>query len=935
MNILINIFAALSKLSLKNICNFEFAKSKPICTKIALKALQTNIPNSLFCLVFMLFFSLVLYPQEGETSSIPVKAEKDSIAPAMNAQEIAQQLQQQDSVKTDTVRKPQFLTDIVDYTAKDYMRLSPRENKMYLYNEARIVYGDMTIEAGLIIIDNAKNEVFAYGIPDSTDTYSQSPIFTQAQRKVEPDSIRFNFDTQRALVYNSRTQESEFNVKGMVTKRENDSVYFMKNVRFTTSEDVDDPDYFFYARKIKFVPEKKIVTGLVNMYIADVPTPLGLPFGYFPLTDEETSGFIIPSFGDSQFGYNLQNGGYYFAISDYVDLLTLGSYYTNGAYTLEFSSNYANRYKYRGNARVRYEKLFNSQRGFPGFSERTSYNIQWSHSQDAKANPTSRFSASVNLGSSEYYQESINQANQGNYLNNTLSSSVSYSKTFAGEPQVNLSLAARHSQNTQSGEINLSLPTLQLSMSRIYPFAPKGGAKNGIIENINFQYTLRGENQINTVDSLFFKPEMFDAARLGAQHSIPITTNFKLFNFLSVSTGTNYEETWVSKTFERSFDPTLDEEVIDTINGFDAYRTYNFNASIGTTVYGLKNFGKDKKIQAIRHVMRPSVSYNINPAFDEFYDQYERDDPTGENQIELVDYSRFDGTLYGAPGRTFSSSLGFSLSNTFEAKVRDKDSTATEPKKIILLNNFSLSTSYNLAGDSLKLSPISVRGSIPIVANKLDINFGGSLDPYALDNNNRRIDKLNIENGGSLFRLTSGSVNFGYAFSNKDFEGSNEEETDDMDNETYRNGGRPDDLFGKGMGLDGELFDEDPFEGDEEENESGWYNYKIPWDVRLAYSMNYANRTRQNEISAHSIMFNGNVELAPKWQVGITSGYDLVNAGVTPTQFRFQRDLDSFVMSFSWIPFGPRRSWNFLIRIKSNILSDIKYDQRRVPDRRL
>ncbi len=897
--------------------------------------MQTNIPNTLFCFVFTLFFSVILNAQEIESNSIPVRSERDSIAPAIDTKEIVGQLQEQDTIKRDTVRKPRLLTDIVDYTAKDYMRLSPKENKMYLYNEARIIFGDMTIEAGLIIIDNEKSEVYAYGIEDSVGTYTQKPIFTQAQRKVEPDSIRFNFKSERALVYNSRTQEAEFNVKGMVTKRENDSVYFMKNVRFTTSEDIDDPEYFFYARRIKFVPQKKIVSGLVNMYIADVPTPLGLPFGYFPLTEEETSGFIIPSFGDSQYGYNLQNGGYYFAISDYVDLLTLGSYYTNGSYTLEFSSNYAKRYRYRGNARVRYEKLFNSERGFPDFSERSSYNIQWSHSQDAKANPSSRFSASVNLGSSEYYAESINQSNQGNYLNNTLSSSVSYSKTFPGEPQVNLSLAARHSQNTRTQEINLSLPTLQLSMSRIYPFAPSGGAKKGLIQNVNFQYSLRAENQMNTVDSLFFKPEMFRDARVGAQHSIPLSTNFKLFKFLSVSTGTSYEETWVSKTFERSYDPVLDDVVIDTISGFDSYRTYNFNASIGTTIYGLKNFGKNKKIQAIRHVMRPSISYNINPGFDRFYDTYERDSRNIPGQIELVDYSRFDGTLYGAPGRNFSSSIGLSLSNTFEAKVRDKDSTATEPKRITLLNNFSVSTSYNLAGDSLKLSPISLRGSIPIVKNKLDINFGGSLDVYALDNNNRRIDKLNIENGGSLFRLTNGSVNFGYSFSSKDFEGGEKEETDELDNETFRNGGRPDDLFGKGMGPDGELFEKDPFEGKEKENESSWYNYKIPWDVRLAYSMNYSNRARQSEISAHSIMFNGNVELAPKWQIGVSSGYDLVNNGVTPTQLRFQRDLNSWMMSFSWVPFGTRKSWNFLIRIKANVLSDIKYDKRRAPDRRL
>ncbi len=862
-----------------------------------------------------------------------MRAEKDSIPPAIDSSEIADNLQEQDTTTTDTIRKPQFLTDVVNYTASDYMRLSPQENKMYLYNEAEVIYGDMTINAGLIIIDNIRNEVYAYGIEDSTGTYIQKPVFTQGQRTVEPDSIRFNFDTERALVYNSRTQEAEFNVKGMVTKRENDSVYFMKNVRFTTSKDVDNPEYFFYARKIKFVPQKKIVSGLVNMYIADVPTPLGLPFGYFPLTEEETSGFIIPSFGDSQYGYNLQNGGYYFAISDYVDLMALGSYYTNGSYNMELASNYAVRYRFRGNFSFRYEKLFNSQRGFPDFNERSTYNIRWSHNQDAKANPSSRFSASVNLGSSEYYQESINQSNTGNFLNNTLSSSVSYSKTFAGEPQVNLSLAARHSQNTRTQSINMSLPTLQLSMSRIFPFAPKVGAKKGAIENINLQYNLRAENQIETTDSLFFTSGMFRDARLGAQHQVPLSTNFKLFKYLSVSTSTNYEETWVSKTYNRSFDPVENRVVTDTISGFDSYRTYNFSASMGTTLYGLKSFGKDKKIQALRHVMRPSFSYSINPGFDEFYDTYERANPNDPDQIELVDYSRFDGTLYGAPGRNFSSSIGFNLSNTVEAKVTSKDSTITEPKKIILLNNFSVSTSYNLAGDSLRLAPIALRGSIPIVQGKLDINFGGNLDIYALNNNNRRIDKLNIENGGSLFRLTNGSVNFGYSFSNKDFESGTQEEDDDIDNDTYRNGGRKDDLFGRGMGPDD--YDKDPFEGDEDENESSWYNYKIPWDIRLAYSMNYSNNARQNDISTHSIMFNGNVELSPKWKVGFNSGYDLVNQGFTYTQFRFQRDLNSWMMSFNWVPFGNRKQWNFLIRIKSSALSDIKYEKRRERDRRL
>ncbi|HET8809106.1 MAG TPA: putative LPS assembly protein LptD, partial [Flavobacteriaceae bacterium] len=548
---------------------------------------------------------------------------------------------------------------------------------------------------------------------------------------------------------------------------------------------------------------------------------------------------------------------------------------------------------------------------------------------------SSRFSASVNLGSSRYYRRSINQSNAGNFLNNSLSSSISYSKTFSGEPQVNYSLTATHSQNTNTGEINMTLPTLQASVSRIYPFKPKIGVKKGIIENINFQYSLRAENRFNTTDSLFFKPEMFENAVFGAQHSIPVNTNFKLFNYLSVSAGTGYNETWVFKTYEQSYDEQRQEVVIDTINGFESYRTYNFNSSIGTTIYGMFNFGKDKKIQAIRHVMRPSISYNINPGFDQFYDEYTIPGIAG-TEDEIVPYSKFEGTLYGAPGRRYSSSIGFSLSNNFEAKVRNIDSTgvAAEPRKITLLSNLNFSTAYDLARDSLNLSPINVSGSIPIIQNKLDINFRGQLDMYALNNNNQRIDKLNINNGGSLFRLTRGNISFGYSLSNSLFDGS-DKNTDKLENETLRNGGRADDLFGKSTNLNGTFYDEE--EEDEEPivNDTERYHYAIPWDLRLAYTMTYNNMGRENEISSHSIMFSGDVELSPRWSVGVSSGYDIKNQGFTYTQFRFQRDLESWTMSFNWTPFGIRESWYFYIGIKASVLSDIKYDKNRPPDGQL
>lgn len=875
--------------------------------------------------------------QEIKTKEgIRIPAEREPVTPIQDSLKIDAPVPVINQTAQDSIKpKNKFLTDKVTYTADDYMRLSQRENRMYLYNNAEVTYGDINIKAGKIVLDNEKNEVYAYGIPDSTGTYTQTPIFTQAESVVRPDSIRFNFKSEKALVFNSRTEQGEFKVFGEVTKRENDSVFYMKNVKFTTSEDEENPDYYFYARRIKFVPDKKIVSGLVNMYIADVPTPLGLPFGYFPMTDEETSGFIIPSFGeDNTRGYYLQNGGYYFAISDYLDLTTLGDYYTNGSYGLRLESSYALRYRFRGNLSFRYEKLITSERGFPDYSEGSVYNLRWHHTQDQKANPSSRFSASVNLGSSDYYQASTNQSNAGSRLTNTLSSSVSYSKTFPIEPQVNLSITATHSQNTNTKQINMTLPTVQASVARIYPFEPKLGAKKGVFENINLQYNFRGENRFATTDSLFFTPEMFENAVVGAQHTIPLTTNFKVFNYLSVSAGTNYTENWVSKTFQRSYDEELQQEVVDTIKGFDSYRTYNFNTSIGTTIYGTMNFGENSKYQAIRHVMRPSISYNINPGFDRYYETYLIPETADGREEREVEYSRFQGTLYGPPGKNFSSSIGFSLSNTFEAKV--KDSVDAEPRKVKLLNNLNVSTSYNMAGDSLKLSPVSVRGTLPIIKSKLDINFGTNLDIYALNNDNRRIDKLNINNGGSLFRMTNANVSFGYSFSSKDFT-NGKENTNRLDNETFRNGGRPDDLFGKGMEMDGTFYDEkeENVEEEEEGPENEWYNFSIPWDLRLAYTMNYSNSARQNEISSHSLMFSGDVELSPRWTVGASSGYDFVNQGFTHTQLRFARDLKSWRMTFNWTPFGRYKQWNFFIGIKSALLRDIKYEKRRQRDRQL
>ena len=837
-----------------------------------------------------------------------------------------------DTIRKDSVKpkKRQQLEAPMFRTAVDYEKLDQKNKRVTLYNQAVFKYQDYELTAGIIVYDYEKEEVYAGRIKDSLGNLTQHPVFKQGSQVVEPDSIRFNTKTKKAIVWNARTSYNDFNIKAEKTKKQNDSVYFQKNIIFTTAEDIEHPEYYFKTRKAKFVPGQKIVTGFTNLVIEDVPTPIGLPFAFFPMSQESVSGLIIPSFGDTNLrGYYLQNGGFYFALSDQIDLTLLGDYYTNGSFALNAQSQYRKRYKYNGNFNIRYENLIESQRGFPDYSKGTIYNIQWSHSQDAKANPNSRFSASVNLGSSNYFRNSLSTRNIGSNMNNTLSSSVSYSRTFQSTPQVNLTVSANHTQNTNTQQITMSLPNIQASMDRVYPFAPKDGVKKGIIQNINFQYSLSGRNQIQTTDSLFFKQEMFDEMNAGIQHNIPIATNFKLFKYFSVSLTGSYNETWVFNTFNRAYSFETNRAETTRKNGFDSYRTYNLSANVGTTLYGTFNFGKDSKIQAIRHVMRPAVSYTYTPSFEKYYDTYAID----ALGTTMQEYSRFQGTLFGAPGNRMSNMVNLSLGNNFEAKVRDDDSPTGEPKKVMLLNSLNFSTSYDFTADSLKLEPLRVSANTNLLKDKLRLNLGATLDPMAIDNAGNRIDKFNLANGGSLMRLTSANVTLNYSLASTDPIFGSRGAEDNAENQNVQNGGRADDLFGQSVDMANQqksMFDEK----DRKKTKTSFYNSEIPWDLTFAWSLTYNNARRTSEITNNSLMVSGNITLSPGWIAGVSTGYDFKNKGVTYTQLRFERDLKSWRMDFSWIPNGYYKQWTFFIGIKSSILQDIKYEKRNSGERR-
>ena len=901
-------------------------------TKIAFKPLHTNLFNIVLLSIFLSVGSGKLYSQDisKKKTAVPTSKQQTVSKPIATAVKTPAQAfkKPNDTIKIDSIKpKKGFLDGKVKYKADQYAKIDQKKKLITLYDKAELYYQDVELKSGIIIMDYEKNEVYAGRIKDSTGSYTQFPNFKQGANVVEPDSIRFNFKTKKALIWNSRSDQGEFKIKAAVTKKENDSVYFLKGARFTTSKDVDNPEYYFQTNKVKFIPGKKVVTGLTNMVIANVPTPIALPFAFFPMSKETSiSGLILPSYNDSNNrGFSLQNLGYYFALSDHYDLTVLGDYYTNGSYGLRFESSYAKKYNFSGNINVRFENLITSERGYPDYVKQNIYNIQWSHAKDSKASPNSSFSASVNLGSSKYFKQSINQINVGSNLNNTLSSSISYSKTFTTVPQVRMSLTATHSQNTQTEEINMTLPTLQVSVDRIYPFVGKDGVKKGFFKNINLQYNLNGRNSIVTTDSLFFKPQMFRDAKVGFQHSIPLSTNFKIFKYFSASTAMNYEEIWYTKTIERSYNVDQSKVVDKTINGFDAFRTYSFSSSLGTTIYGTFNFGNDKKIKSIRHVMRPSVSYGYTPSFEKYYDTYAAD----ASGTMIKQYSRFENGIFGAPGLSNANTLGFDLSNTFEAKVTDRDSTKAEPKKIMLLNNLNLSTSYNLDADgvtSLAFAPVRVSGGTNLFNNKMNVNFGATLDPYAIDNTGNRINIFNINNGGSLFRMTSSNMTLNYSISSQGKEKKNQEKN----KQSQRNGGREDDLFGTNTDLGdsrkSQFDDEEEDEGEDKISE--FFNSKLPWDMTFAYSLTYGNNNRENEIVGNSIMISANADITPKWKAGISTGYDFVQKGVTFTQLRFERDLLSWRMDFNWSPFGTNANWGFFIGIKSGVLSDIKWDKR-------
>ena len=905
-------------------------------TKIAFKALQTNLSYILlFCCFFFvkLGFSQEIKPMNGIVVPLVEQdtVSKKQIKEITSIKKDTLLLKKKDTIVIDSIKPKESIEDLITHVAKDYTIQNAKDKTVTLYNEANITYTDIDLKAGIIVVDYIKNTLFAKGIKDSLG-YNQRPVFKQGSEESEQDSMIYNFKTKKALIYGLKTKQGEMFTFGKKTKRVNDSTIYVRDIKFTTSEKLD---YYIGTSKAKIIPGKKIIVGGSQLYLADVPTPIYLPFAYFPITNTSVSGFLIPAFdtGSSSRGIGFQNGGYYFAISDYVDLAITGDAYSNGSWGFRANSNYKKRYRFSGTFNFNFENNINGIRGFDDYLKSNRYNLRWSHNQDTKASPNSRFTASVNLGSSKFFRESQNQFNVAQTQTNTLSSSINYSKTFVGTP-FNLNVTAQHQQNTNTEKITMTLPALSVNMNRIYPFAGKGGVKKNPIQKMGFNYTLDSKYLINTTDEEFLTAKMFETSRSGMQHKTGTNTNFKALKYFTVSPSVSYEETWQFDYIQKKYDVNENVIVTDTLRGFKSFREYNAGVSLSTNVYGTFNFKKGR-LKAIRHTFRPSVSYSYRPDFEQ---KYLKQVQASNDPNDLQDYTVFDQGIYGKPSSGLSNAIGISLNNVLEAKVAPKDPDSDdEDEKVSLLNNLNFNSSYNIAADSLRWSPVSFSAGTRLFKDKLSVNLNGSFDPYkVIASSNGSPIRINEFNDNFLgLRLTNASLTANYSISSADFKkdkkGDKKKENKDPNNSQDLIGAdiNPTDRFGKRNNTTNTS-------AEDKNKTAKLYQAEIPWSINLAYSTGYRNNGLESgDITVNSIMFSGNLELSPKWKMGYSSGYDVKGGAFTFSRFNFTRDLDSWNLNFNWVPFGTNSSYTFFIGVKSSILSDLKWDKNKPPDRRL
>jgi hypothetical protein len=795
----------------------------------------------------------------------------------------------------------------VNYQSADSMTVDLSTQKVYLYGDAVALYDDIELKASYIEISLKSNELHATGLPDSTGEMAGLPLFTQGDQTFRASEMRYNFKSKRGLSKDVKTQESGGFLHGETVKRDTGEIVYIRTGMFTTCE-YDEPHFHIHAGKLKVIPQDKIVTGPAYLTIAGIPTPLALPFGYFPNTDRRANGILLPKWGDSRNqGFSLNGGGYYFGVGDHMDFSLTADIYTRGGWAANVESNYGVRYKFRGNYRLNYTSTVFSEKGYPDYSKSNTFNVKWSHNQDPKARPGSTFLASIDAGSSKGYRNNLNSTSN-DFLKSQLNSSIRYGKTFENSP-FNFGVSAAGSQNTQSKFVSIRAPQATLTMARIFPFqsdVPRssksfisrtGIDKIGIAGSADFINRLEGKE-----DTIFnnYDNRMWRNMQNGLKVAATAGTNVRLFKYITFSPNTTHKLIAYRKTYHERWNP--DSLRVDHYfaNGLSGFYDGKVSANLGTVVYGTYVF-KSESVKAMRHQVTPNVSMSYSPDYsDPMWGYY------GEVQVDTLgnteSYSYFENGVFGdRPQAKENGVLSLSLNNTFELKVRNrKDSTGKAPeKKIKLVDAFGFNTNYNIAKDSLHWSPLNIQFRTQVIPGFV-INASAILDPYALSVKGKTIDRFQYEVDGSLGRWSNARLTMTY---------------------NIRPGGN--------KGKRNKAADAQPTDN---LNVVGYYtdfiDYSLPWNMNVTYNIIYTDNGR-NESLSQIVDLNGQVQLTRNWQIGYRTGIDIIKQEITYSSFDIYRDLHCWEFSLRVIPFGPRQSYNFQINVKQGMLEALKIPRNR------
>ncbi len=800
----------------------------------------------------------------------------------------------------DTLKKSisddSFLNSKVIYNAKDSMNVDMVNQKAYLYNNAHVIYEDIKLTAGYIEIDFGKDLVYATSIKDSAGKDSQLPVFEQAADKFTAGKITYNFKTKKGKINDVITQQNDGFIHGQDIKKDTNNVYYVAHGKYTTC-DLPHPHYYIGAKKIKVIPDDKIVTGPACLYIADIPTPLVIPFGYFPNKKGRRSGILLPTYGESNnLGFFLRDGGFYFGGSEKIDLALRADIYGNGSFGAKAASSYKNIYKYTGAFNISFSQISDGDKVLPSTQTRNDFFVRWNHAQDARSHPTSRFSADVNAGSSSYNKYNGNVT--GAYLQNTFSSNIAYAKTFTGTP-FNFSANLRHSQNTQTKVVTASLPELSLTMNRIYPFKSKNAVGNKWYDKIGMSASANARNDISSGDSTLFTNKTIQQMKNGVHFAVPISTSFNLFKVFTVTPSINMGSSIYFQTLRERYDTTSTNPTHlfqDTIHGVAMANDFSVATAMSTHLYG-DYFFKTKHLKQIRHVATPTITASYRPDFSESqygYYQYVE----GDYNHVLPQYSIYQNGIYGGPAAGRSGLVAFSLNNTLEAKTKHQTDSGAVFKKVNLIDNLGVSFAYNAAVSNYNWSPINFVGRTKLF-KKLDLTGGATLDPYQIDSTGNHIEHFEWANN-RLGRLTNATLSLSTSLKSKekkaDTKAVKQTPSDELD---YIN-----------------------------THKDYYVDFSVPWSLNIYYNLNYS-KTGITKTITQSATFNGDLSVTKKWKISLTSGFDFTSKKLTLTSINIYRDLHCWEMRFNWVPFGFRQSYSVDISVKSAMLKDLKLSRRK------